>query len=100
MEENQCIHCENPVPEAGDTCGICWDLIPNIFTCDECGETCYKKDDDFGGFVVPEGGEDDVSYLCAECWEIENAEADVAERYVDEGQAFDHFDDEYFEEQL
>ena len=39
----------------------------------DCDQTCYKKDGDFGAFVLPVHDTEDVEYLCRECNEIENS---------------------------
>lgn len=97
--ENYCIHCGNSVKDEEELCAICWDQIPAIFTCVDCGETCYRKDGEFGSMVIPEGDEEDVEIRCAECTEISSEECLMDQEGIGQG-AEDFYDDEYFEEQI
>lgn len=96
---NTCLNCTNEVPEDADLCAVCWDEIPAIFHCNDCGETCYRKDNDFGGWEVTDEDREPKP-LCIECAEIGCEEEEVRNIYINDGHVDDHFEEEYFEEML
>ena len=77
---NYCIHCSNEVKEGMDICTICWDHIPAIFECHQCGQTCYKKDGDFGAWEMTEDNQDQVP-ICRECSELSNDDIVPTDRF-------------------
>lgn len=95
-----CTQCANPVPADGDLCGVCWDQIPAVFECHDCGNTCYKKDSEFGGWELTEDGQGQVP-ICSECLEEENSGVIAADQIDEYHQATGiDWSEGYFEEML